>query len=124
MGSTTKTLYELIGENRLISLVEEFYKRVYAHPTLSILFQNDIAEVKDKQLCFLTQFLGGPQLYTEKYGHPRMRMRHAPHAIDEKAKTEWLICMKEAIETLDLEPRLADALYNCFPAVAQHMVNR
>ena len=124
MENSTKTLYELIGENQLKTLVNEFYLRIYSHPTLSPLFQNDIEEVKDKQFRFLTQFLGGPQLYTEKYGHPRMRMRHLPHAIDDNAKTEWLKCMKEAINTLNLEPNLAEALYNCFPAVAQHMVNR
>jgi hemoglobin len=124
MDSQTKTLYENLGAKVLLTLVDEFYLRVYAHPTLSPLFQNDINEVKDKQFCFLTQFLGGPQLYTEKYGHPRMRMRHLPHAIDEAAKIEWLKCMKEAIDALNLEPHLGEALYNCFPAVAQHMVNR
>jgi hemoglobin len=124
MNEQSKTLYETLGEKVIVALVNEFYSRVYEHPTLSPLFQNDIEEVKDKQFRFLTQFLGGPQLYTEKYGHPRMRMRHLPHAIDENAKSEWLKCMKDAINTLDLDPNLADALYNCFPAVAQHMVNR
>lgn len=124
MNGQTRTLYEVLGEKVIMNLVNEFYARVYAHPTLSALFQNDIEEVKDKQYRFLTQFLGGPQLYTEKYGPPRMRARHLPHAIDENAKTEWLKCMKEAIQTLELEDNLAEALYNCFPAVAQHMVNR
>lgn len=124
MNGQTRTLYEILGEKVIMNLVNEFYSRIYAHPILSPLFQNDIEEVKDKQFRFLCQFLGGPQFYTEKYGHPRMRMRHLPHAIDDNAKSEWLKCMKEAIATLGLEPDLAEALYNCFPAVAQHMVNR
>lgn len=124
MNGQTNTLYETLGEKVILELVNEFYKRVYAHPSLSNLFQNDIEEVKDKQYRFLTQFLGGPSLYIEKYGHPRMRMRHLPHAIDEKAKDEWLACMKEAIDSLKLDNQLAEALYNCFPPVAQHMVNR
>jgi hemoglobin len=124
MNGQTNTLYETLGEKVILELVNEFYKRVYAHPSLSNLFQNDIDEVKDKQYRFLTQFLGGPSLYIEKYGHPRMRMRHLPHAIDEKAKDEWLACMKEAIDSLKLDAQLAQALYNCFPPVAQHMVNR
>lgn len=72
---------------------------------------------------FLTQFLGGPQLYNEQYGHPRMRMRHMPHRIDEAAKNEWLRCMRQAINEMDFTPELADALYNCFPRVADHMQN-
>lgn len=124
MNGQTRTLYEILGEKVIMNLVNEFYSRVYAHTTLSPLFQNDIEEVKDKQYRFLCQFLGGPQFYTEKYGHPRMRMRHLPHAIDDNAKIEWLKCMREAIGTLGLEADLAEALYNCFPAVAHHMVNR
>jgi hemoglobin len=53
-----------------------------------------------------------------------MRMRHLPHRIDTNAMEAWLACMREAIDTLDLEPHLAGALYNCFPPVARHMVNR
>jgi len=124
MESKTPTLYEILGEKVILSLVDAFYARVYTHPTLIPLFHNDIEEVKDKQFRFLSQFLGGPQLYSEKYGHPRMRMRHLPHRIDTNAMEAWLACMREAIDTLDLEPHLADALYNCFPPVARHMVNR
>jgi hemoglobin len=123
MSGNTKTLYELIGSDKLAELVEHFYHLVYSHPTLSPFFHNDIEEVKDKQFRFLTQFLGGPNLYSDKYGHPRMRMRHLPHRIDEQAMHAWLACMKEAIQKLNLEPNLADALYNCFPQVARHMVN-
>ncbi|MEX1192850.1 MAG: globin [Brumimicrobium sp.] len=120
---STKTLYELLGKKVISQLVDAFYARVYRHPVLIPLFQNEIEEVKDKQFCFLSQFLGGPQLYNEKYGHPRMRMRHMPHRIDEKAMEAWLSCMKDAISTLDIEPKLAEALYNCFPPLARHMVN-
>ena len=121
--SGTKTLYEMLGDEKLKSLIDAFYSRVYSHPTLIPLFKNDINEVKDKQFCFLSQFLGGPQRYNEKYGPPRMRMRHMPHRIDAKARDAWLECMKSAIDTLELDDRLAVALYNCFPKLANHMVN-
>jgi hemoglobin len=118
------TLYELLGERRIKKLVDAFYERVYKDATLAPIFENTIMdEVKDKQFRFLCQFLGGPQHYSMKYGHPRMRMRHMPHRIDEKAKEAWLGCMKEAIDTLDIQQELKEALYNCFPQVAQHMVN-
>lgn len=119
-----ETLYNRIGSDNLKKLVEVFYESIVNHSTINHLFNSDLNLIKEKQFMFLSQFLGGPQLYSEKYGHPKMRARHLPHAIDESAKDEWLRCMKEAIKTLDLEDGLDEALYNCFPPVAQHMVNR
>ena len=110
--SSTQTLYEILGESVIRDLVDAFYVRVYNHPTLIPLFQNDIKVVKDKQFCFLSQFLGGPQLYSQKYGPPRMRMRHMPHKIDNEAKEAWLSCMKEAIDTLKIDDHLKEALSN------------
>lgn len=119
-----ETLYNRIGSDQLKKLVETFYEFIVNDSTISHLFDSDINLVKEKQFMFLSQFLGGPQLYSEKYGHPKMRARHLPHAIDESAKEEWLRCMKKAIDTLELDNDLGEALYNCFPQVAQHMVNR
>jgi hemoglobin len=120
----SQTIYEKLGDENLTKLVNEFYLRVYSNAILSPLFTNDIDEVKDKQFCFLTQFLGGPQRYNQKYGAPKMRMRHMSHEIDEEARDEWLKCMHAAIETLQLEKSLETALYGCFPKLANHMVNR
>lgn len=122
--SEIRTLYDHLGDDNLMKLVTHFYDLVQKNPILSPLFKDDFDRIRDKQFCFLSQFLGGPPRYNEKYGHPRMRMRHLPHPIDEKAKEEWLKCMKEAIQTLEIPDDLKTALYNCFPAVAQHMVNR
>lgn len=116
-------MYEKIGEANLRKLVNEFYDLVFASEIIGPLFKNDKEEIKQKQFEFLTQFLGGPQLYSEKYGHPKMRMRHLPHAINEEARTEWLRCMKLAIDTLDLSEDMKLQFYNCFPQIAQHMVN-
>ena len=118
-----ETLYSKIGPESLKSLVDTFYDLVFDESTISHLFTNDKSTIRDKQYRFLSQFLGGPQLYTSEYGHPRMRMRHAPHAIDEAARIEWLRCMKLAISKMNFEPELGEALYNCFPKVAAHMQN-
>lgn len=124
MGET-KTLYEIIGDERLQELVNRFYARVFKSPVIGPLFdQSNMELIKEKQYRFLTQFLGGPGRYTEKFGHPRMRMRHLPHAITNEAKEEWLSLMKMSIEELDLPDEIKTALFNCFPMVAQHMVNR
>ena len=117
------TIYDQVGSHNLQKLVNEFYNRVFASEKIAPLFKNDPEEIKQKQFLFLTQFLGGPGIYSEKYGHPKMRMRHLPHKITNDAKLEWLKCMKEAIGTLDIPEDLKITLYNCFPQVAEHMVN-
>ena len=120
-----KTLYEHLGDERLRSLLNSFYAKVFQSPILGQLFnQTDAETIKDKQFCFLTQFWGGPARYNLKYGPPKMRRRHMVHAIDSKAKDEWLNLMFTSIQELDLEQNLKDALYACFPQVAEHMVNR
>lgn len=119
-----KTLYSKIGPAILSAVLDEFYDLVFDHSTIAHLFTNDRSHIKDKQFKFLTQFLGGPQLYTEEFGHPKLRMRHLPHAIDPKAKDEWLRCMRYAIDKVIMDKQIADALYGVFPRIADHMVNR
>ena len=119
-----ETLYSKIGPNSLKQLVDTFYDIIFNESTISHLFKNDQSTIRDKQYRFLTQFLGGPQIYTSEYGHPRMRMRHLPHAIDEAARLEWLRCMKFAIDKMNFDPEIADDLYECFPKLAMHMQNR
>lgn len=119
------TMYEKLGDERLEKLINEFYDRVFQSEIIGPLFNQTEKEViKDKQFCFLTQFLGGPLRYFEKYGNPKMRMRHFPHAIGQKERDEWLKLMHESIQTLDWDDDNKNALYNCFPTLASHMMNR
>ena len=118
-----QALYERIGAENLREIVDSFYDIVFSESKIKHLFNTEKTQIRDKQYKFLTQFLGGPQLYSSEYGHPRMRVRHLPHKIDEAAKTEWLRCMKLAIDKSDLSDDLKVALFNCFPKVAEHMVN-
>jgi len=121
----SKTLYERLGDIQLQLLLNSFYAKVFKSPILGPLFNHTDAEtIIDKQFCFLTQFLGGPARYNLKYGPPKMRKRHLPHAIDNNAKDEWLKLMFDSIQELEITADLKTALYNCFPLVAQHMVNR
>ena len=119
-----QTLYTKIGPEKLRDIVDRFYDIVFNTSKIEHLFKTDKSLIREKQYKFLTQFLGGPQDYSETYGNPRMKMRHAPHAIDTDAKEEWLRCMKIAIDENIEDPELANALYNCFPKLADHMVNR
>ncbi|MEZ4922784.1 MAG: hypothetical protein R2780_06395 [Crocinitomicaceae bacterium] len=119
------TIYEKLGDERLRKLLDEFYERVFQSEIIGPLFNQTQKEViKDKQFCFLTQFLGGPLRYFEKYGNPKMRMRHLPHPIGLRERDEWLKLMYESIQTLEWEEEYKVALYNCFPQLASHMMNR
>lgn len=119
-----ETLYEQITPENLQQLVDRFYDEVFESPIISSLFVTDKNEIKRKQFLFLSQFLGGPANYSLEFGHPKMRMRHLPHVIDNRSKDEWLRCMKLAVDSLEMRDELKMALYNCFPPIAQHMVNQ
>lgn len=119
-----KSLYEAIGPEGIQTLVKRFYELVFTNEAIAGLFQNDRVEIQEKQRKFLTQFLGGPALYTSEYGHPKMRRRHMPHAITNEAKDEWLKCMFQAIDETVPDESLKDQLKSAFPVLAQHMVNR
>jgi hemoglobin len=117
------TLYNELGPSNLKQLVNAFYDLVFDSEKIGPLFKNDKEEIKKKQYMFLTQFLGGPDIYSQHFGHPRMRMRHLPHRITDEARQEWLRCMKQAIDSLQIDDDLRGRLFNVFPQVAQHMVN-
>lgn len=118
------TIYELLGDEKLKLLLDHFYDKVFESKIIGPLFNSVEKEtIKDKQYCFLTQYLGGPPRFNMKYGVPRMRMSHLQHKIDVAARDEWLKLMKESIDILEWDDHLKTALYNCFPMMAEHMRN-
>lgn len=120
-----KTLFtEIGGQETIDKLVQAFYPRVYADQELSPLFKGDIEEIKRKQRMFLSQFLGGPALYSNEFGPPAMRARHLPFEITSKRAQSWLRCMKEAFEEIGLDETPAgQAFYNRLTQVAEIMIN-
>lgn len=121
---TDQTLYERIGAENLQLLVDHFYNLVFEDPTLKPLFNTDKELIKKKQFMFLTQFLGGPDLYSQEYGHPRLRARHLPHPITEDHAVAWLKCMHAAIQHLPIEEAVKTELFDRFPKTAFFMVNK
>lgn len=96
--------YEMLGGEQIIhQLVDAFYERVGQHPSLAPIFPNDSSETARKQKQFLTQYLGGPALYTSEHGHPMLRARHMPFEITPKRANAWLSCMEEAMDEIGLE---------------------
>lgn len=118
------TLFQQLGEDVIATLVDRFYDLVFADPQISHLFKTDKELIKEKQRLFLTQFLGGPPLYSQRYGHPQLRARHLPHPIGQEDAVAWLSCMATAIRTLHIEDTLKDELFRRFVPTAMFMVNR
>ncbi|MFS0787285.1 globin [Shouchella sp. 1P09AA] len=111
------------GEETLDHLVEAFYDYVKQHSDLQHLFPDDLTETKDKQKKFLTQFFGGPQLYTEEFGHPRLRARHMPFVITPIQAEAWLSCMEQAMDDVHLSGDIRDFMMQRLTLTAHHMVN-
>jgi hemoglobin len=123
MTNQNITPYEAIGEETLSQLVDSFYGNVQKHPLLSPIFPDDLTETARKQKQFLTQYLGGPQIYTEEHGHPMLRARHLPFQITPSRANAWISCMKEAMKEVGLEGELKDFLLHRLQLTAHHMVN-
>lgn len=123
--SFDKSPYELIGGAETIGkLVNAFYDLVAVHPELSPIFPKDLTETREKQYLFLTQFFGGPLLYSELHGHPMLRARHLPFPITPKRAEAWLSCMNQAMEQIGLEGPIRDFMFGRLTQTAYHMVNR
>lgn len=119
------TPYDAIGGAETVArLVDAFYSRVAKHPELIPIFPDDLGPVAEKQFAFLSQFFGGPPLFSEHYGPPRMRARHLPHAITPKRTAAWLECMAEAFDEAEITGEMRDFLYNRIYQTAYHMVNQ
>jgi hemoglobin len=124
-GSQQDTsLFQAIGGTETIRrIVNAFYPRVQAHPLIGPLFPEHIDPVMDKQVLFLTQFFGGPSLYSDQYGHPMMRARHLPFEITQERADAWLWCMKQAIEEVGLEPEQQTFMLERLKGTAYHFIN-
>ncbi|GIN70769.1 group 2 truncated hemoglobin YjbI [Bacillus sp. J14TS2] len=119
-----QTLYNQIGADTIDRLVQTFYPKVYANPVISPLFEGDMEEIMEKQRMFLTQFLGGPPLYSQVYGPPAMRRRHLPFEITPIRAENWLLCMKEAFDEVGLSDHPAgEFFFQRLTQVAAIMVN-
>jgi hemoglobin len=118
------TIYEAIGgESAVRKLVEAFYPRVQRHPLLAPIFPEDITPVMEKQYLFLTQFFGGPSLFSEQHGHPMMRARHLPFPVTKERADAWLGCMKGALEEIGIEHDLQAFVLERLSGPAYHFIN-
>jgi hemoglobin len=122
------SLYDLIGgEAKLRALVDRFYDLMDISPEakdIRAYHAKSLVQSREKLFMFLSGWSGGPGLYMEKYGHPRLRMRHAPFAIGERERDQWLWCMNKALDESDLLPGVKEHLKTRFAEVADFMRNK
>ena len=117
------TPFDAIGEETLHLLIDAFYRRVGKHPHLAPIFPDDLTETARKQKQFMTQYLGGPPLYTSEHGHPMLRARHMPFEITQTRAKAWLHCMDEAMDEVGLTGPVRDDYFSRLVLTAQHMIN-
>ena len=124
----SKTLYELIGGETVISaLVDRFYELMDSQPVaagIRAMHPVDLSTSREKLYLFLVGWMGGPQLYVERHGHPRLRARHLPFPIGLRERDEWLWCMFKALEDVVPDEGLRAQLANAFLQVADFMRNQ
>lgn len=123
----TTSPYELVGgEPAVLKMVDRFYDLMDEKEevqALRKLHAKSLRVSREKLFLFLSGWLGGPDLYIEKYGHPMLRRRHLPFAIDESQRDQWLLCMNQTLDEQVEEP-MRQQLKESFYKVADHMRNQ
>ncbi len=107
------------------SVADRFYDTIdESYPRLAAMLPADTTLTRRKFFMYLSGWLGGPQLYTARYGHPRLRMRHLPFAIDEEGAGQWLEAMESTLRSCNVEEGLIDELMAQFGPLAHHLQNQ
>lgn len=122
------TPYERIGgEAGVRELVDRFYRYMDSEAEAAPIREmhaRDLRGSRNKLFLFLSGWLGGPQLYVQKYGHPMLRRRHLPFAIGRRERDLWMHCMRRALADMPIDQALKDQLEQAFQKTADHMRNR
>lgn len=120
--------YEQIGgEAGVRELVERFYGYMDTLPEakpIRALHPDDLQTSVDKFYLFLSGWFGGPDLYVQQYGHPRLRARHLPFPIGDEERDQWLLCMDKALNDMSIDEGLRQQLHKAFSDMANHMRNK
>lgn len=123
-----QTHYDQIGgAERIRKLTERFYELMDEMPEayeLRKMHGPDLGPMQHKLFEFLSGWMGGPQLYVEKYGHPRLRARHLPFPINLDMRDQWLLCMETALDDLGVDGQLRKDLSAAFLKTADFMRNQ
>jgi len=114
------------GEAKVQALVDRFYDLMDLEPKYAELraaHGSELARARQNLFWFLCGWLGGPQHYTDRFGHPRLRMRHMPFAIGIQERDQWVACMDQAMREVDVDEALRARLRESFMQTADWMRN-
>src|SRR5215211_1717274 len=118
-------VYAHIGEEGFARLVRAFYSQIPNDDVLGPMYpKHDLAGAEQRLRDFLIGRFGGPPRYTEQRGHPRLRMRHMPFAIDQTARDRWMMLMDRAITETQLPSAVAELLREFFHGTTTFLMNR
>ena len=115
------------GEGQVRTLVDRFYDLMDLEPAYAQLrasHGSTLQDARDKLFWFLCGWLGGPSHYQQRFGHPRLRMRHMPFSIGIAERDQWLACMDQAMRETGVDPVLQERLNQSFFQTADWMRNR
>ena len=115
------------GENGVRALVDRFYDLMDLEPAYSglrALHPSTLESSRDKLFWYLCGWLGGPDHYVQRFGHPRLRARHLPYAIGNGERDQWLACMAQALREEEVDAALAARLTEAFSGLADWMRNQ
>lgn len=123
-----ESAYEWLGGDAQVrALVDRFYDLMDLEPNYQALraaHGPTLDSARDKLYWFLSGWLGGPNLYIEQFGHPRLRARHMPFSIGIQERDQWVACMAQAMNELKVDPDLANRLNQSFLQTADWMRNK
>jgi hemoglobin len=123
--SEPQSFYDAVGGAETFHrLIAAFYRRVADDPILRPLYpEEDLGPAEIRFRMFLEQYWGGPRVYSEERGHPRLRMRHGPFAVTPTARDRWLELMRAAMDEVGFEPDRDEELWTYLVMAAHSMVN-
>lgn len=121
----TREFFDEVGGHAMFAdLVGDFYRGVAGDPPLRAMYpEEDLGPAEERLRLFLEQYFGGPGTYSDRRGHPRLRMRHAPFVIDAAQRDRWLRHMLAALDARRLPVAHDRVLRDYFTAVADFMLN-
>ena len=128
ISTDTRSHYERIGgEAKVRQLVQRFYQLMDELPEahgVRKMHGPDLKRSEDKLFMFLSGWMNGPQLFIEKFGHPRLRQRHMPFSIGDTERDQWMMCMTQALQDVVEDEPLRKELVAAFGKVADFMRNQ
>jgi hemoglobin len=115
---------EIGGAETIRTIVHTFYQGVATDPLLRPMYpEEDLGPAEERFFLFLSQYWGGPTTYSERRGHPRLRMRHAPFAVTSEARDRWLVHFRAGLDAVALPPEQDAEFWAYATHAAEFMIN-